>query len=127
MNTDKKLGICMDHANAHLIEFPNTGTELMSIISSSTHPENEHTQGKNENLTHNKEQHQHAEYYKKLGNAIKKYDEVLLFGPTTAKAELLNLIKNDHLFEKIKIEVKHTDKMTDHQQQIFVKEYFSKN
>ena len=117
----------MDHANAHLIEFPIKESESMLTISSSTHPENEHTQGKSENISHNKEQHQHSEYYKKLGNAIKGYTEVVLFGPTTAKAELMNLIKDDHLFEKIKIDVKQTDKLNEHQQYAFVKDYFSNN
>jgi stalled ribosome rescue protein Dom34 len=73
---------------------------------------------------HIKEQHLHSSYYKKLSDAIKNYQEVVLFGPTEAKEELLNLLKNDHLFENIKISIKNTDKMTEYQMHTFVKEYF---
>jgi len=55
---------------------------------------------------------------------IKEFDDVLLFGPTSAKNELLNLLRQNHLFEKIKIELKPADKMTENQQQAFVREYF---
>jgi stalled ribosome rescue protein Dom34 len=41
---------------------------------------------------HQKEQHEQSDYYKKIGEAIKNYQEVLLFGPTNAKTELLNLL-----------------------------------
>jgi hypothetical protein len=49
---------------------------------------------------------------------------VVLFGPTDAKKELLNLVKTDHLFEGIKIEVKNSDKMTEDQMHTFVRDYF---
>ncbi|MBK8348850.1 MAG: hypothetical protein IPL08_15010 [Saprospiraceae bacterium] len=52
---------------------------------------------------------------------------VLLFGPTDAKAELLHLIQADHHFDKIKFEVKSTDKMTENQENAFVKDYFLTN
>jgi hypothetical protein len=79
---------------------------------------------KGEKLIHKKEQHLQLSYYNKLGSIIKKYQEVVLFGPTEAKNELLNLIKTDHLFEGIKIEVRNSDKMTKSQMQTFVSEYF---
>ena len=52
-------------------------------------------------------------------------DEVILFGPTEAKNELLNLLRENHLFDKIKIEVKTADKMTEIERNTFVKEYFN--
>jgi hypothetical protein len=76
---------------------------------------------------HNKEQHQQSEYYKKIGEIIKDYKEVILFGPTEAKTELFNILKADHLFENIKIEIKQTDKMTENQQHAFVKNHFNNN
>ncbi len=116
----------MDHSNAHLMEF-NTGAMHKKIITSAfTHQEKEASLGKSENLMHNKEQHEQTQYYKKLGAEIKKYDDVLLFGPTNAKAELVNTFKDDHHFEKIKIHVEQSDKLTDHQQYAFVRNYFSK-
>jgi len=76
------------------------------------------------NLFIKKEQHLQLSYYKKIGDIIKKYQDVVLFGPTDAKNELLNLIKTDHLFEGIKIEVENSDKMTEDQMQTFVIDYF---
>ena len=76
---------------------------------------------------HNKEQHEQLAYYKAIAAVIKNYEEVLLFGPTDAKTELFNLLKADHHFDKINIETKHADKMTENQQHAFVKEYFFKH
>lgn len=126
MTTRKKLGIWMDHSNAHLMELTTDSVETKTIKSTFTHVVKEQSLGKSENLMHNKEQHQQAEYYNKLGEFIKGYNDVLLFGPTDAKTELLNVLRDNHLFQKIKIETKQADKMTENQQHAFVKEYFSK-
>ncbi len=117
----------MDHATADLIEFNTVTLQTKMIDSKFTHEVKEDALKKGEYLMHNKEQHLQAEYYKKLGEVIKNYDEVLLFGPTTAKEELLNSLKNDHLFSKIHIEAKNTDKMTEPEQHTFVKNYFAKH
>jgi len=127
MTKEKKLGIWMDHSNAHLIEFTATPAEDNIITSKFTHEEKGHSLGKSEHVMHNKEQHQQSEYYKKLGEAIKEYDDVILFGPTNAKVELLNTLRADHRYEKIKIEVQQADKMTENQQQAFVREHFTKH
>jgi len=121
----KKLGIWMDHSHAHAMEFIPGGIETSSITSKFTSEEKENNPGKNENLVHSKEQHQQSAYYKLIKDNIRNYDEVILFGPTTAKNELANLLKADHHFEKIKVEVKHADKMTENQEHAFIREYFS--
>jgi len=126
MATAKNLGIWMDHSSAHLMEFTTDPIETKTIASKFTHQIKEQTLGKSENLMHNKEQHEQSEYYKKLGEIIKDYEGVILFGPTDAKLELYNVLRADHLFGKIKIEVKQADKMTENQQHAFVREYFSK-
>jgi hypothetical protein len=125
MTTKKNLGIWMDHSNAHLMEFTTDPIATNIISSEFTHEEKEHALGKGENLMHHKEQHKHSEYYKKLGATIRNYEEVVLFGPTDAKVELFNLLKADHHFAKIKIEVKQADKMTENQEHAFVREHFS--
>ncbi len=56
------------------------------------------------------------EYYKNPAEVIKEYEDVSILGPTNAKAELINILKADHRFAKIKIEVKQTDKTSDNQQ-----------
>jgi hypothetical protein len=124
MKKIKQLGIWMDHSNAFLMELINDTILENSILSEFTHQEKEDSLNRNEKLKHTKEKHQQSSYYKKLRDAIKNYQEVVLFGPTDAKNELLNLLKADHLFENIKIEVKQSDKMTENQMHAFVREYF---
>ena len=77
-----------------------------------------------ENGMHQKEQHEQAAYYKELGEVIINYQDVLLFGPTSAKTELLNVLRADRRFEKVKIEIKDSDKMSQNRQHAFVKDYF---
>jgi len=126
MTTAKNLGIWMDHSSANLMELTIDPIETKTIESKFTHQAKEQSLSKSENLMHNKEQHQQSEYDKKLGEAIKNYEAVILFGPTDAKVELFNTLKADHHFEKIKIEIKQTDKMTENQQHAFVREHFSR-
>ena len=125
MTSGKKLGIWMDHSSAHLVEFTVDPIDTKVIQSKFTHEEKEESMNRSENVMHNKEQHQRSDFYKKLGEEIRKYEDVLLFGPTEAKTELLNLLRADHLFEKIKITVRPADKMTENQQNAFVRDYFS--
>ena len=127
MKISKKLGIWMDHSCAHLMEFANEPIETKNIESKFTHQEKVDSLEKSESLMHHKEQHQQLEYYKKLGNSIRNYDEVILFGPTDAKVELFNILKADHNFAKIKIESRQADKMTENQEHAFVREYFTSN
>ena len=126
MTTTKKLGIWLDHASAHVMEVADPMITNI-VVSESTHEEKEKTLQKGESMMHNKNQQQQADYYKKLGSFIKDYDNVLLFGPTDAKVELLNILRADASFSKIKIEIRQTDKMTEKQEHAFVKEFFSKN
>jgi len=126
MTKAKKLGIWMDHASAHVMEY-NDHIITNIILSDATHADKEKNLQKGESMMHNKEQQQQGEYYKSLGEAIKNCDDVLLFGPTDAKVELLNILKADISFSKIKIEIKQTDKMTGNQEQAYVKKYFSQS
>ena len=111
MTKEKRLGIWMDHSNAHLMEFSMSDIETTTISSNFTHQVKEDTLNKSENLMHHKERHTQAEYYKHLGESIRNYEQVLLFGPTEAKTELLHILRADHRFDKIKIEIKSSDKM----------------
>ena len=116
----------MDHANAHLMDCTSGMDSITTSAASFTHENQEHSNPGSEKVAHNKEQHQQSAYYKKLGEEIIKYDEVVLFGPTNAKQELFNLLRGDQAFKKIKISVKQMDQMTDNQQHAFVKGFFSK-
>ena len=124
MKTTKHLGIWMDHSIAHVIEL-NNETILRNTIESQSEPkENVENVIKDESHMLNKEQRQLSAYYKKLSDVIKNFEDVVLFGHTDAKKELFNFMKESHQFEKIKIELKPADKMTENQQHAFVKAYF---
>ena len=71
-----------------------------------------------------KEKQERANYYSKISDVIRNYKEVVLFGPTDAKNELMNIMQADHLFEDIKIEKIDADKMTENEMHALVIEYF---
>ncbi len=114
----------MDHSSAHAMTFVNDSIITEIIESAFTSQDREATLSRNENIMHNKEQQQHGLYYKRIAETIKDYEKVVIFGPTNAKNELANLLKEDHHFNNIEIEVKSADKMTEHQMHTFVKSYF---
>lgn len=126
MSSAKYIGIHMDHANAHLIEFATHDMVTHEVISSTfTHEAKESVLTKGESHMHNKEQQATSAYYNKLMIACRKYEMVLLFGATNAKSELHNLMKADHHFDKIRVEVRQTDKLTENQEHAFVRDFFS--
>ncbi|GET34513.1 hypothetical protein PbJCM13498_33760 [Prolixibacter bellariivorans] len=125
MKSAKHLGIWMDHSTANIMEFSNDKVVTISLELTPAFPEQVQNLRMDESLMNNKEQNQQADFYKKLSSIIIDYNEVLLFGPTDAKTELFNLLKDDRQFEKIKIDVMSADKLTENQQQAFVKNFFS--
>lgn len=124
MNNTTKLGIFMDHASANLISFPANASKDKTIHCSFTHQVMEQALQSGESNMHTKEQGEQADYYRKLADTIKEYDNVLLFGPTAAKTELYDTFKHNHLFAGTKVEIMQADKMTTNQQHAFVKEFF---
>jgi acetyl-CoA carboxylase beta subunit len=126
MKAGNRIGIWMDHSNAHVIEF-SPEMKTRHIQSKFTKEEKEKTLAKSEQMMHNKEQGQQLEFYKQLEEIIQHCDEVLLFGPTDAKRELHNHLSEDHRFANIKIEVKSADKMSEHDEKEFVRKYFAKH
>jgi hypothetical protein len=95
------------------------------VVSESTYTEKEFSFNLHEKLLNKKEHYRQSGYFKKLSYIIKDYTQVILFGPTDAKNELLNLLETDHLFENIKIDVLNCDKMTENEMHAFVREYFN--
>ena len=125
MTTTKRIGIWMDHASAHLMEFSSDAITTIKLDSSFTQQAKEGSLEKGEHLMHNKEQHGQLAYYKKIETVLKEYEEVLLFGPTDAKLELSNLLKKDQHFNNIKIIIRPAGKLTEPQEHAFVRDYFS--
>jgi stalled ribosome rescue protein Dom34 len=120
----KQIGIWMDHSNAFLMELENDKIIESTVDLEITQLETDYDSGKNEKLKNTKSQQLQSYYYKKLIDSIKNYEDVILFGPTDAKSELLNLLKTEHFFKNIHIEMQDTDKMTTIQMHDFVTAYF---
>lgn len=124
MKSKRYLGIWMDHSVAHLMELTTTGTDSKIIEATSNLQGVDGNFNKDESRIHNKEQNHLAEYFKKLSDAIRDFDDVILFGPTDARVELMNILKQDHRFDSIKIATKATDKMTENQMLAYTRVYF---
>ena len=124
MKNIKKMGIWMDHSNAYLMELANDKIVTNRVVSELSSPKAEFDFYASEKLVHRKEHHLQLNFFYKISNIIRKFQNVVLFGPTKAKNELFNLIKTNHLFKGIKIEVKDTDRMTEARMQVFTREYF---
>ena len=86
----------MDHLTAHLIVFINKIAETKEIDSAFSQIVIEDVMEKGQKTLHNTEQQNHAAYYKEIASFIRNYDAVLSFGPTDAKSELLNFLKNNY-------------------------------
>ncbi|OYY05534.1 MAG: hypothetical protein B7Y76_00970 [Sphingobacteriia bacterium 35-40-5] len=75
---------------------------------------------------HHKENQMQEQFYKQLGIEMQEYDEVLLFGPTEAKVELFNLLREMKACSHIHFSLRQAERMTANQQQAFVKDFFGK-
>ncbi|MGL2962783.1 hypothetical protein ACSVH2_03050 [Flavobacterium sp. RSB2_4_14] len=126
MKATKRLGIWMDHSVARLMEYTTEEYKVKTIDSNANHLDNQDGLQHSESLLHNKEAQAIKAFYKSLITAVKDYDEVVLFGPTNAKTELYNLIREEHKYDKIKIETKPANKMSYEEQHAFIKDYFKK-
>ena len=124
MKNTKQMGIWMDHSIAHIVKLRNGKIITLTIDSQPEALEDDQKIYKDESHSLNKEKRLLLAYFKKLGDIVLDNEEVILFGPTEAKSELLNFFKEDHLFDKIKIDVRSADKMAEIQRNKFVIDYF---
>jgi len=125
MKVAKRLGVWMDHASANLMEYTTEDYKVVTVESDLEGLDNQEGLQHSENVLHNKENNSIAAFYKSLIEKIRDYDEIVLFGPTTAKTELYNLIREDHKYDQIKIETKAADKMSYDDQHKFIHNYFT--
>ena len=104
-NKVSKLAIWLDHSVAHFIEVKKDKVIIATVdspVESKVRYKGETGKGtrlsktrstNNEKHTNELKSNQLHQYYKLLSKAIKPYDWVYIFGPTTAKNELLNFIR----------------------------------
>lgn len=124
MKTTKRLGLYLDHTSAKLIEFDRDVKDTKTVFYNYTNQDRDETLQRSEKEIENRKQNSEKIYFKELSGHILKFDEVVLFGPTEAKAELFNFLRKNNKFDEIKIEILPTKKLTTSQQQAFIREYF---
>lgn len=133
----KKIGIWMDHAQAKLInpdDIDLSIRELASTLNPRERIAGETADGiklggfrssNNEFAKHEKEQNATHAYYKKLAVELLPYDMILIFGPTTARQEFYNYLKEEHNFSNKVITTVDGNYNTDNQLKAFVKKSFA--
>ncbi|GAB4144613.1 MAG: hypothetical protein Fur0041_19470 [Bacteroidia bacterium] len=132
------IGVWLDHSKAHMITESSAGNYAIQTIHSllDKHPReagqgSDLTQaakgrfGNDEYTKNNQERGDLKSYYKMLQDVLEQYDQILLFGPTSAKKELFNLIMENKAFGGKKIDVENADKLTENQMVAVVREYFA--
>ena len=125
MKKNKQLSIWMDYSNALLMELYNH--MIISKRIAVKPPENDDEKGNEQNLPiHTKEKIRHQlDYFKEISEVVINYQEVLLFGPTDAKSELLDHMKKDRHFKNIIFQLVDTNKMKEDKIHDFVIQHFN--
>lgn len=135
----KSVGIWLDQSKAHFIGY-NEGQAIFIESLISPHERIKRKDGEvndtarfspnpsvlssNEYRKNNIAQNELNEYYKMLEDKIGKYDDVLLFGPGTAKDQFKNRIAENKSFKGKWISIQNADKMTDNQLLAYVREFY---
>jgi hypothetical protein len=132
----KKIGLWLDHVDAHFIELED-GQEIFETINSGKESLNR-IKGESGNgikmgnfrSTNNEHQVQMREneilsdYYKNIAKRLEDFDEIFIFGASTAKDELTNLLrKNKHFDDKL-IHTESSDHITKNQMIARVRSFF---
>ncbi len=128
------VGIFMDHREARIIDArTKISRTIHSRYESRLREKGQSAVGtqlgdyrstNNEANEHHQEQHDTKAYYKSIGEAILPYDEIYLFGPTTAKEEFQNFLLEDPQFREKIIRVEGADYITLNQQNAQVQNHF---
>ncbi len=131
------IGVWMDHAQAKLLNCEKKDPIIQVINSgfeSRIRFEGESGDGtrlgnyrstNNESNKHAKEDQTFKTYYKKIAEALHPYNDILLFGPTTAHKEFFNFLMEDKSFEGKRISNKDSDYLTENQLGDYVSKWFA--
>ena len=133
----RKIGVWMDHAEARLIEpgtdaksiraiqAPGSGRERFPGESPDGTQLGNYRSTNNEFHKHRKEENNIREYFEYLVTQLQSYDEIFIFGPTTAAKEFNNYTQKEKVLLNKIVELEKADYMTDPQLIKRVKDYFS--
>jgi hypothetical protein len=132
----KIIGLWLDHTEARLIDPKNLNSEpkiIRSMINAKKHIPGETADGtrlgnnrstNDESHKHYREQNELHTYYKTVAASLAGFDDILIFGPTTAKKELQNYLLNEKSFADKKITVEPADYLTENQMAARVRDFY---
>lgn len=124
MENSKKLAIYLNHFNANIIEYSTVAKMIKSIKSEFNQIEKQKILQKGESHLHHKEQSLQHQFYSDISDNSVGFTTVILFGPTTAKAELKSILSHDNRFSDVVVSLKITDKLNQKEQIAFVNNFF---
>jgi len=124
-------GIWVDHAHAFIIKTNKVAEMEIDEMRSDVEPHHhggvhgdERLSLTDQNSHSERRHHQMKAFSKELIKRVEKGDELVIFGPGTAKHELKNVLeKNKALAAKLK-GVETTDKLSEHEMKEFMKKFF---
>ena len=127
MNTvknKKAIGVWMDHAQAKLLHYEEENP-IIEVIPSGFDSRvrfkgetkvganlGDYRSTNNDAARHAKENQALKTYYKKLAEKLHPYNDILVFGPTSAHKEFFNVLMEDKAFEGKRITSKDADYLT---------------
>jgi hypothetical protein len=135
----KQIGVWMNHSQAHFFGYKAESAFFIETIESpyesivrvegegndkTRFSPNTERGSNNEKRKHNIVQNELDEYFKILEGKLESYQEILLFGPGTAKEELFNRLSENKVFKAKDIAVKSSDKLTENQMLSYVLDFF---
>lgn len=135
----KQIGLWLNHSQAHFIGYKAESAFFIETIDSpyesiireegegnhkTRFSPNSERGSNNEKRKHNIVQNKQDEFYKTLESELESYQEILLFGPGTAKDELFNRLSENKVFKGKDIAVKSSDKLTENQMLSYVLDFF---
>lgn len=142
MGTFKQVGVWVDYGRAIVVGYEKGQVhELENILSPvETHkreqgegndttrftPHTDHVSN-NEYRKNNIAQNEVNEYLKLLENKLQPYNELLIFGPGTAKEQLRNRLKQNKSYDGKWLQVQNSDKMTPNQLLAYVRDFYDSN
>jgi stalled ribosome rescue protein Dom34 len=129
-----RIGIWMDHSSAKIIHLNGKIEKIKCNIEHRIAGESanvtrlgNYRSTNNESHRHNREINSHHKFFNKIYNAIKPYNEIIVFGPSTASSEFHNYLVKTNKKHRGRISVEKRDYMTENQLFEFVSNYFLKD
>ena len=123
----KKIGLWLDHVDAHFIEIEDgqehfetshSGKESLLRIkgeSGNGIKMGNYRSTNNEHRVQMRENEIMSDYFKDITNRLQNYDEIFIFGVSTAKNELYNLLRSNKHFDGKIIQIESSDQLTKNQ------------